>query len=73
MDIDNERMIKNLDYIYKINLWLIQKYRDDLFKKFDIGANDFLGVSRLFDKIYNEQCKEMPLPWYEYGFGKKEE
>ena len=72
MEIDNERMMQNLDYTVKINLWLIKRYRDDLFKEFGISADDFSSISKLFDKMYEEQCKEMPLPWYQYGFGSKE-
>ena len=71
MEIDNERMMQNLDYTVKINLWLMKRYRDDLFKEFGISADDFSSISKLFDKMYEEQCKEMPLPWYEYGFGSK--
>ena len=72
MELDNERMMQNLDYTVKINLWLIKRYRDDLFKEFGISADDFSSISKLFDKMYEEQCKEMPLPWYQYGFGSKE-
>lgn len=72
MEIDNERMMQNLDYTVKINLWLIKRYRDDLFKEFGVSADDFSSISKLFDKMYEEQCKEMPLPWYQYGFGSKE-
>ena len=72
MESDNERMMQNLDYTVKINLWLIKRYRDDLFKEFGVSADDFMSISKLFDKIYEEQCKEMPLPWNEYGFCSKE-
>lgn len=72
MEINNEKMMQNLDYSYKINLWLVNRYREDLFKRFNIGTDDLLGTLRMFDAIYEEQCKEMPLPWYQYGFGGKE-
>lgn len=62
----------NMDYMAKINLWLIQRYRDDLFKEFGVHPNDISAVMKMFDKIYEEQCKEMPLPWYQYGLGLKE-
>ena len=71
MELDNERMMHNLDYMAKVNIWLIKKYREDLFKRFGISADDFMSVSKMFDEIYKEQCKEMPLTWYEYGFGSK--
>ena len=63
---------EKMDYLSKINLWLIQRYREDLFDEFEIDSNDILSVSRLFDAIYEEQCKEMPLPWYQYGIGNNE-
>ena len=72
MEIDNEKMMQNLDYAYKISLWLVNRYREDLFKEFNIGTDDFLGILRMFDAIYAEQCKEMPSPWHQYGFGGKE-
>ena len=71
MEIDNERMMHNLDYMAKVNLWLIKIYGEDLFKRFGVSVNDFMSVSKIFDEIYKEQCKEMPLPWYQYGFGSK--
>ena len=64
---------EKMDYLSKINLWLIQRYRENLFKEFGIDTNDVLYVSKMFDAIYKEQCKQMPLPWYQYGFGKKED
>ena len=64
--------LKNIDYLTKINLWLMQRYREDLFGEFGIDANDILAATRMFNSIYEEQCKKMPLPWYQYGFGKKE-
>ena len=64
---------EKMDYLSKINLWLIQRYREDLFDEFEIDGNDILSVSRLFAAIYEEQCKEMPLPWYQYGFWKKDD
>ena len=63
--------LKNIDYLTKINLWLMQRYREDLFGEFGIDANDILAATRMFNSIYEEQCKKMPLPWYQYGFGKK--
>lgn len=71
MEIDNERMMHNLDYMAKVNLWLIKTYGEDLFKRFGVSVDDFMSVSKIFDEIYKEQCKEMPLPWYQYGFGSK--
>lgn len=73
MEIDKETYNHNMDYLYKINLWLLRKYGDELFEKFGIDKNNFSSVMKMFDAIYTEQCKEMPLPWYQYGFGGKEE
>ena len=73
MEIDKETYIHNMDYLYKISLWLLRKYGDELFKKFGIDKNDISAILKIFNAIYEEQCKEMPLSWYQYGFGRKEE
>ena len=65
--------LKNMDYFYKINLWLLQKYGNELYKEFGIDKNDISSILKMFNAIYEEQCKEMPLPWYQYGFGSKQE
>ena len=70
MDID-EKTMHNLDYMAKVNIWIVKTYREDLFKRFGISCDDFMSVSKMFDEIYKEQCKEMPLPWHKYGFGSK--
>ena len=72
MELDNERIMHNLDYMAKVNIWLVKTYKENLFKRFGFSADDFMSVSKMFDEIYKEQSKEMPLPWYEYGFGSKE-
>ena len=72
MEIDKETYNHNMDYLYKINLWLLRKYGDELFEKFGVNKNNFSSVMQMFDAIYVEQCKEMPLPWYQYGFSSKE-
>ena len=69
MEIDKETYNHNMDYLYKINLWLLRKYGDELFEKFGIDKNNFSSVMKMFDAIYTEQCKELPSPWYQYGFG----
>ena len=73
MQIDKEKLMKNIDYFYKIDLWLLRKYGDKLYEEFGIDQNDILAILKMFNAIYEEQCKEMPLPWYQYGFGRKEE
>ena len=59
MEIDKERMMHNLDYMAKVNIWLVKTYREDLFKRFGVSADDFVSVSKMFDEIYKEQSKEM--------------
>ena len=71
MDIDKEKLMKNIDYFYKIALWLLRKYGDELYKEFGIDKNDISAILKMFNAIYEEQCKEMPLPWYQCGFGNK--
>lgn len=70
---DSEKLIQNTDYFYKINMWLLRKYGSELYEEFGIEQNDISAISKMFNAIYTEQCKEMPLLWYQYGFGKKEE
>ena len=73
MEIDKKAYTQNMDYLYKISIWLIRKYGDELYERFGIDKNDIFAVMKMFDAIYEEQCKEMPLPWYQYGFGSKQE
>ena len=73
MEIDKKEYMDNMDYLHKISMWLIRKYEDDLYERFGIDKNDIFAVMKMLDAIYEEQCKEMPLSWYCYGFGNKEE
>lgn len=72
MEINEKAYTHNMDYLYKISMWLIQKYGDELYERFGIDKNDIFAVMKMFDTIYEEQCKEMPLTWNQYGFGGKE-
>ena len=73
MELDKDELLKTLDYLAKINLWLLKRYGDDLYKEFEIDGDYVDGITKAFNEIYKEQCKTLPLPWYEYGLGWKEE
>lgn len=86
---------KQTDRLYKINLYLLRKYKDDLIKEFNIDIpkgvledpwfkllettfnqkitmkDETLILSLITSKIEEEMNKEMPEPWYCYGFGGK--
>lgn len=85
-----------MDRLYKINLYLLRRYKDDLIKEFNIEVpegifndpwfkllestfnqnvdteSETLILSLITSKIEEEMKKEMPDPWYCYGFGGKE-
>ena len=84
-----------MDDMYKINLYLMRRYKDDLIKEFNIdmpegvlddpwfkmletifnqkvdSENETLILSLITNRIREEMKKEMPEPWYCYGFGSK--
>lgn len=87
-------MEKQVDDIYKINMYLMKRYKDDLIKDLgierptevpakvkalaDIFQIDPLNEETLIDQMMLTQAtnkikeimnKEMPDPWYCYGFG----
>ena len=88
---------KQTDRLYKINLYLLRKYKDDLIKEFNINIpegvlndpwfkllettfnqkvtmeDETLILSLITSKIEEEMNKEMPEPWYCYGFGETKE
>lgn len=55
-----------------------EKIKEDYSEIFNLknadtkGLKEALIVSHLFDRIAEEMNKEMPLPWYMYGFGSLE-
>lgn len=62
-----------IDKFSKIDIWLIRKYGKKLYKDFNITNDDidiktFIKISQVFDNIYEEMNKEMPLMWFNYGF-----
>ena len=92
---DIQSMEWQMDRLYKINLYLLRKYKDDLIKEFNIEVpegvfndpwfkllestfnqkvdkeDETLIMSLITSKIEEEMKKEMPDPWYCYGFGGK--
>lgn len=67
---------EQIDYIFKINTWLIKKYGKEFWQDIGIDEDDntitnLIKLDEVFDKIYEEMNKEMPKKWYEYGFGSK--
>lgn len=62
-----------IDKFSKIDIWLMRKYGKKLYKDFNITNNDmdiktFIKINQVFDNIYEEMNKEMPLMWFNYGF-----
>ena len=65
---------KECDKIYKIVVYLVEKYQEELLKEFNIdkdSKNSFFQICEVFDKIYEEMNKKYPLMWHQYGFGSK--
>lgn len=68
---DKNELNKKYDKIMKVNMFLLEKYREDLFKEFEIkDENDFVSIVKMFDKMYEIENKKYPLMWYEYGISK---
>ena len=70
--------MKNVDFVMKINMWLVDTYREDLLNRLDININGTeeeteksINLSYIFNKIYEIENRKYPLPWYKYGFGRK--
>ena len=66
-----EQVEKNIDKIYKINIYLMRKYKDNLIKEFG-SENNFIQWLKIFEDIVKQMNEEMPEPWYTYGIGGKE-
>ena len=61
--------LESVDYMAKILTWIYRTYKADLKEKFkDIikEAKGFVTDLIIFDAIYKEMQKEMPLPWNAY-------
>lgn len=61
--------VESVDYMAKILMWIYRTYKADLKEKFkDIikEAKGFVTDLIIFDAIYKEMQKEMPLPWNAY-------
>lgn len=74
---DLKKIEKEYDKIMKINYYLLKKYRSEIFEEFGIpeDGDDVETMRKImdaFDRMYKEVQAEMPLMWYEYGFGSKE-
>ena len=89
---DIQMLEKQTDRLYKINLYLLRKYKDDLIKEFNINIpeeiledpwfkllettfnqkitmeDETLILSLITSRIEEEMNKEIPEPWYCYGF-----
>ena len=66
---------ERIDRLTKIIMWLLKRYYESLEKTFEEElkqVDEILKPVRLMDLIYAEQCKAMPKPLYEYGFGDEE-
>lgn len=65
--------IDEVDYVMKINMWLLQKYGKELREEYGLTDNTepghFQKVKSVLDKIYEEQQKETPKPYFCYGLG----
>lgn len=73
MEIDLNDKVKDFDKIMKINIYLMRKYGDKLYKdngftKTENVSENYLAISKICDKIYEEMNKEIPKMWYEYLF-----
>ena len=64
---------KQLDYVYKINMYFTEKNNKEILKESGIHDKDstfqkIMKISKKFDEIYKEMNEKYPLMWYEYGF-----
>jgi hypothetical protein len=91
---DLEHIEQQMDELYKVNAWLMRRYRDDLIREFGIdtkpempkeaeafasmfagvqidmdAVSDYMATFRIMKSIKDIMNKEMPEPWYCYGFG----
>ena len=69
MEIDKETYIHNMDYLYKISLWLLRKYGDELFKKFGIDKNDISAILDIVKSLGGD-IKYTLLPFHNICEGK---
>ena len=60
------------DRMYKIALYLLRKYKDDLMKEYGCENDELSFFLTVMDRIYVKMYKEMPELWYTYGIGRKE-
>lgn len=57
---------KEMDRVIKINMRLLEKFREPLLEEYGSTVSDVL---KMMDMLYQEQNSKMPAMWYEYGFG----
>lgn len=57
---------EDMDYYIKINLALIEKFRNQLNAEY---GSDVWSITQMFRKLYEEQNKKTPKKWYEYSYG----
>lgn len=57
---------EEMDRAIKINIRLIEKFREPLLEEYGSTVADAL---EMMDMLYQEQNSKMPAMWYEYGFG----
>lgn len=58
--------VEEMDRVIKINMRLIEKFREPLLEEYGSSVSDVL---KMMDTLYQEQNSKMPAMWYEYGFG----
>lgn len=69
----DEEYLQKVDYVMKINIWIMRKYGKEFFKEAGLNESantveDLIKIKKVYDDIYEEINKEMPKMWYEYGF-----
>lgn len=65
-----QQRTEDVDFLMKVNLRLLAKFGDALRAEYGEPVGD---TYRVFNTLYREQSELMPLPWYEYGFIRKED
>lgn len=55
-----------IDKLVKANIYLLQRYGDDLAKEFGFDRNSVSDCTRLLDMIAEKMDSDMPNPWYSY-------
>ena len=69
-----KKYLEQADKMYKVNIYLLRKYKNDLIKEFkgEDEIYEYIKLMNIFEEIAKVMNEEIPGPWYTYGIGRKE-